>query len=254
MLQGIGRGFVKKYLGRPHTIVVGTVRDPSSTEARELFAFPKADGSNLFLIKLNGESETDALAGVRSLTTRSGIEKLDVVIANSGIFKAAAHQKISQMKTEDLMEHLNINTVSVVRLFQATLPLQEKAPNPIFLVNSAGAGTLAGMEDFAHFPLNSYAVSKAAANFLTRRIHFENPHLIAFAVHPGYGEVSFPLRIDAPSCQRTVLTSPYSSVVTETRTAVARALGAPEEGISIEECVDNLVTLVRARLTLPYGT
>ena len=198
-MQGIGRGFVKSYLERPHTIVVGTVRDPSSTEARELFAFPKADRSTLFLIKVHGESETDALEGVRSLSTRSGIDKLDVVIVNSGIFKAAAHQKVSQMKTEDLMEHLNVNTASVVRLFQATLPLQEKASNPIFLVNSAGAGTLAGMDEFAHFPLNSYAVSKAAANFLTRRIHFENPHLIAFAVHPGYGQVLFPLRINALS-------------------------------------------------------
>ena len=48
-----------------------------------------------------------------------------------------------------------------------------------------------------------------------------------------------------------MLTSLCSSVVTENRTAVARALGAPEEGISIEECVDSLVTLVRARLTPP---
>ena len=166
-MQGIGRGIGKKYLGRPYTIIVGTVRDPSSIEARELFAFPKADESNLFLIKLNGESETDALEGVRSLTTRSGIEKLDVVIANSGIFKAAAHQKISQMKTEDLMEHLNINTVSVVRLFKSRCRCRRRHQNAIFLVNSAGAGTLAGMEDFAHFPLHSCAVSKATANYMT---------------------------------------------------------------------------------------
>ena len=76
------------------------------------------------------------------------------------------------MKVADLMEHLDINTASVVRLFQATLPLQEKAVKPIFFVNSAGAGTIGRMEEFAHFPLNSYAASKATVNFLKRQIHF----------------------------------------------------------------------------------
>lgn len=171
--------------------MVGTVRDPSLPEVQELSAFPRGDGSKILFLKIHSDSETDALEGVRSLTTQHGIDKLDIVIANSGIFKASAHQKISQIKIEDLKEHFDINTLSVVRLFQATLPLQEKATNPIFLVNSAGAGTIAGMEQFAHFPLNSYAASKAAVNFLTRRIHFENPNLIAFAVHPGYDK-TFP--------------------------------------------------------------
>ena len=170
--------------------MVGTVRDPSSPEAQALSAFPRGDGSKILFLQVHNDSETDALEGVRSLTTQHGIDKLDIVIANSGIFKAAAHQKISQMKIEDLMEHFSINTASVVRLFQATMPLLEKAMNPILLVNTAGAATIAGMDDFAHFPLNSYAASKAAANFLTRRIHFENPSLIAFAVHPGYGKTS----------------------------------------------------------------
>lgn len=190
--KGIGRGFVKKYLARPYTTVVATVRDTSLPEVQSLSAFPRGDGSKILFLKIHSHSETDALEGVRSLTTQHDIDKLDIVIANSGIFKAAAHQKISQMKIEDLMEHFDINTASVVRLFQATLPLQEKAINPIFLVNSAGAATIAGMDDFAHFPLNSYAASKAAVNFLTRRIHFENPNLIAFAVHPGYDKTSPP--------------------------------------------------------------
>lgn len=89
------------------------------------------------------------------------------------------------MKTSDLIEHVDVNAAGVVRLFQATLPLLQKAKKPIFMVVSSGAGTIAGMEHVP-FTVSSYGASKAAVNFLIRRIHFEQPELIAFAVHPGY--------------------------------------------------------------------
>ena len=83
------------------------------------------------------------------------------------------------------MDHVNVNAAGVVRLFQATLPLMQKSSKPIFMVNSSVAGTISGMEHVP-FTIGSYGASKAAVNYLTRRIHFENEDIIAFAVHPGY--------------------------------------------------------------------
>ena len=88
------------------------------------------------------------------------------------------------MKTSDLLEHVDINAAGVVRLFQAVLPLLQKASKPKFMAVSSAVATIAGME-YIPFTLSSYGASKAALNYLTRRIHFENEDLIAFAVHPG---------------------------------------------------------------------
>ena len=41
------------------------------------------------------------------------ITKIDIVIANAGIFKLAAFQKVADMKTSD------VNVTGVVRIFQA---------------------------------------------------------------------------------------------------------------------------------------
>ena len=89
------------------------------------------------------------------------------------------------MKPSDLIEHVDVNAAGVVRIFQATLPLLRKSSKPIFMVTSSIGGSISGMEHVP-FTLGAYGASKAAANYLTRRIHFENEEIIAFAVHPGY--------------------------------------------------------------------
>jgi NAD(P)-dependent dehydrogenase (short-subunit alcohol dehydrogenase family) len=40
--------------------------------------------------------------------------------------------------------------------------------------------------DFGQLPVTAYGSSKAAVNYIVRKIHFENPDLIAFPIHPGY--------------------------------------------------------------------
>lgn len=217
--KGIGRGFVKHYLQRPNTIVVAGVRAPCSAEARSLSQFDCALGSKVILVKINTKSDTDASDAVQFLASQHGIDRLDIVIANAGIFDAAAHQKVVDMKLADLQEHIDVNAYGIIRLFQATWPLLSNSIKPVFLLNSACAASMGGMKTFAHFPLRSYAASKMLANFFVLRLQIEHPNLIAFAVHPG-------------------------SVVTENRTAAATALGVPVEGLSVDQCVSSLLALV----------
>ena len=175
---------MEKYLSRPNTTVIATVREPTNPDSKALHKLPAAEGSKLYVVKIESTSDTQAREAIASLTSH-GIKKIDIVIANAGIFKLAAFQKVADMKPSDLMEHFDVNTAGVVRIFQATLPLLQKSSKPIFMVNSSLVGTISGME---HMPwtVSSYGASKAAVNFLTRRIHFENEDIIAVAVHPGY--------------------------------------------------------------------
>lgn len=182
-LQGLGRGFVEKYLSRPNTTVVAAARNPAGEDAKDLVNIPKAEGTKLITVKIDSTSETDAANAIASIKDR-GVARIDVVIANAGIFKSEAFLEVSKAKTSDLIEHVDVNVNGPIRLFQAVLPLLQAAKQPKFVVISSGVATISGAE---HIPwaVSSYGASKAALNFILRRIHIENQDLIAIAFHPG---------------------------------------------------------------------
>jgi norsolorinic acid ketoreductase len=163
--------------------VVAATRDPSGEEAQDLDTLAKGDGSKLLLVKIESTSETDALEAFRSLQSQ-GVSHLDVVIANAGIFRAEAFLEVAKMKTSDLTEHVDVNVNGPIRLFQATLPLLKAAKQPKFIVISSAVATIANAE-YIPYTVAAYGASKAALNFLLRRIHIENPEIIAIAFHPG---------------------------------------------------------------------
>ncbi|RDL42234.1 putative cytochrome 52A4 [Venustampulla echinocandica] len=215
--KGIGLGFVKKYLNRPNTTVIAGVRNPTSPEAKAISELPKADGSKVIIVKIENTSDTDAAEAVESIK-KQGVDKLDIAIANAGIYGTDAFVKVSEIKTKDLLEHFDVNTAGTVRLFQAVLPLLKKGDNPRFLALSSIVGTI-GLMDQIPFNVPSYGSSKAAINFLTRRIHFENEDLISIAVHPG-------------------------AVQTDNGNAAARFFGLPEANVTLDESVDGLVGIL----------
>lgn len=53
---------------------------------------------------------------------------------------------------------------------------------------SSMAGSIGLLED-NQFKLASYGASKAAANYLVRKINFEHDDIVTLAVHPGYGDL-----------------------------------------------------------------
>ncbi|KAH0362718.1 NAD(P)-binding protein, partial [Aureobasidium melanogenum] len=217
--KGLGRGFVEKYLLRPNTTVVAAVRGPSGKEAQDLNTLAKGEGSKLVLVKIESTSETDALEAVRSIESQ-GISYLDVVIANAGIFKAGAFLEVAKMKTSDLTEHVDVNVNGPVRLFQATLPLLKAATQPKFIVISSAVSTITNAE-YIPYTVTSYGASKAALNFLLRRIHIENPELIAIAFHPG-------------------------AVKTDEGNKAAQAFGFSEAFVEVNDAVDGVVNKIDA--------
>jgi len=181
--RGIGRGLVEEYLGRPNSIVVATVRDPSNATSQSLSTIPTGKGSKLITLKLDSLSETDAQTVVETLKEHYGITKLDVVIANSGIgkyFGQAGETPISEIR-----DHLDVNYIGTLILLQATLPLLEASADAKFVLVSSFLGSLGGMENYP-LPVLAYGASKAAANYLVRKVHYEYPKLTIFSMSPGW--------------------------------------------------------------------
>ncbi|TDZ46856.1 Norsolorinic acid ketoreductase nor1 [Colletotrichum trifolii] len=190
--RGIGRGLAETYLSRPSTTVIAAVRDPSHDTSRSLANLPKADGSKLVLVKLDSAVETDAADAVTKLKEDHGITSLDTVIANAGI--AIGGDTVRNTTAANVREHVAVNTLGPVLLFQATADLLQAGETgaPKFVAVSSFIGSVGGIDVIASlgFPSSTspYGGSKAALNWFVRRLHFEEPWLTSFVLHPGLVE------------------------------------------------------------------
>lgn len=183
---GIGKGLVAAYLLRANTTVIACVRNPA-TASPSLTALPKSPTSTLLILQLDCASETDAATAISHLRTHHAagvVTHIDVVIANAAI--AANFGPASTMPLAHLREHMMVNAYSVLLLFQATSALLQAARQPPrFVLVGAPISTITGMDEYARSPLFAYGVSKLAANYFVRKVHFENGWLVAFVVDPG---------------------------------------------------------------------
>lgn len=184
--RGIGKGLTAGLLQRPNTTVIAGVRDTRKSES-VLYGLPAATGSKLIIVKLDSQSETDAKEMVSQLALEHGITSLDFVISNAGIAHSGA--TIAETLSDVLRDHFNTNTIGPVLLFQAVKPLLQASRNgkPVFVAISSVIGSMGFQEAFVGFPskFSPYGASKAALNWVVRRIHFEEPWLTAYVTHPG---------------------------------------------------------------------
>lgn len=188
--RGIGRGLVQLLLQKPSTTVIAAVRDPSHPTSKALTDLPKGAGSQLVVVKLDSEVETDAAAAVAKLAER-GITSLDVVIANAGI--AQGGSSVRNTSVANTQKHFNVNVLGPLTLFQATADLLKQASktgSPKFIAVSTIIGSIGSQEIFANFPKSSspYGASKAALNWFIRLLSFEEPWLTSWVFHPGLVE------------------------------------------------------------------
>ncbi|OCT54861.1 Norsolorinic acid ketoreductase [Cladophialophora carrionii] len=162
---------------------VAGVRDPDSVSSQNIQMLPCGMDTQVIVVKLDSTSETDARAAVETLTSKYSLTKLDIVVANAGISKYFGAASVTP--AQEMSDHFVVNTIAPLLLFQATAPLLKAAPAPRFVVVSSGAGSLSQV---VKLPVENtaYGASKAAVNFVSRRIHYENPYLTAFALNPGW--------------------------------------------------------------------
>ncbi|ROV96083.1 hypothetical protein VPNG_09164 [Cytospora leucostoma] len=156
--RGIGRGMSDHYVNHPTLTVVATVRNGEG--AQGLLSLPyKGENTESIVTKFGSASKTDAYDAINDIEAQ-GVHHIDVAISSAGI---AQLNTIEDGPSEEVMQ---INAISVMVLYKATLPLLRKAPQPArFAFISAADGSLNGMPKYP-YPNVSYAGFKALANVI----------------------------------------------------------------------------------------
>lgn len=138
--RGIGRALLERYLLRPGHVVIAANRDPEHASSKSLASLPKHPESRLVVVKIDAKSETDAINAAKQLKLKDGIDHIDIAIANAGV--SYRFGKVSEMKIDDIKDHMEPNAYGVVRLYQATLSLLLRSENPKWATVGSVAGSI----------------------------------------------------------------------------------------------------------------
>jgi len=177
--RGIGFGLVTALARRENVIVFAGARNPPA--AAGLQALVQQYPGKVHIVKLTLCDKAENEAAVNTITTIAG--RLDVVIACAGICQFFGPGL--ETPAEQMRDHFEVNVIGTLVLLQATYPLLKASTiSPKFVPISSGAGSIT---DGATMPVGmlAYGSSKAALNYLTRKLHFEYENLICFCMSPG---------------------------------------------------------------------
>ncbi|KAJ5279833.1 allantoate permease [Penicillium angulare] len=170
------KGILELYLKKPNHVVIAGVRDPGNASSQALAQTPRADGTELHVIKIDATSATDAAAAVKELATKN-INHIDILLANAGI--CLNWPKVSEVKIEDIQTHIDVNVYGFIYLYQAFRDILKIAKNPKWV-------TIEMNRNFIPARNASYAPSKLIQHWYTKAISAEDEWLTAFPVEPGW--------------------------------------------------------------------
>ncbi|KAI1392522.1 NAD(P)-binding protein [Hypoxylon trugodes] len=210
--RGLGKGLLERFLAKENHIVIAANRDPESPTFKALKELPAGPGSRVIVVKVDASVESDASAAIDELTSTHGIDHLDIVIANAGI--AYTFPTVSQLKGEDLINHITPNVLGFVWLFQAAIPLLKRSANPKFVTMGSATGWLG-------IPVANaaYAPTKTLTHWMTKKISGEEDWLLAMIADPGW-------------------------VQTDMGNSSARMLGLQEAPDRLDESCDGIVKVI----------
>ncbi len=210
--RGIGFGLVSDLIKRNNVVVFAGTRNPEQAlELKQL----QAKHKNLHIVKLASTNVEEAKLVAKEIEQTAG--RVDVVIANAGIANSYANP--AEEDLDAIREHFEVNTLGPLVLYQATRYLLKQSAEPKFIVISTVIASIA-MQEKLPFPGVAYGTSKAAVNYVTKRIHIENDgtNFTAFVIHPGW-------------------------VQTDMGDGAAKSLGLEKADITLQQSVDGLINV-----------
>lgn len=193
MCSGIGLGIVRALLARSNTTVITSVRNAGSVESlrSELSTVEKGAESNFVIVTLDLDafSTPEKVREHFNAEIRDAIQHIDVLISNAA--QATSMGNSLETTALELRSHFETNSIAPLILFQALWPLMKRSEAdasvnpPKLLMISSSVGSIEMQEPL---PGGAYGPSKAALNWITKRLHLEleSDGLVSVAVHPGY--------------------------------------------------------------------
>ncbi|KII88976.1 hypothetical protein PLICRDRAFT_109225 [Plicaturopsis crispa FD-325 SS-3] len=177
--RGIGLGLVTSLARRDGVIIFAGVRNPSAAESLQALVKQYPGKVNVVKLTSGNKEENEAVASLIEKTAG----RLDVVIANAGINNC--YTPVHKTPVEEVREHMEVNLIGTLVLYQAVYPLLKATPSPKFAVISSLGGSIAVGTTVPGFDVLPYGTSKAAVNWVSRKIHYENENFVSFTIHPG---------------------------------------------------------------------
>jgi len=153
--RGIGKGLVEIFC--ENYKVFFSAREESKAKS----VIESIKNENISYVIMDVADEQSVLKGIESLKEKT--DSIDILINNAGILIPGLKHKIDAIKTDDesILKTFNINTVGVLRVCKAVLPIMPVSSRIINI--SSGMGQMEGMATGSI----AYRLSKSALNALT---------------------------------------------------------------------------------------
>ena len=153
--RGIGKGLVEIF--SEDSKVFFSARDEHKAKS----VIDSIENENIDYVTMDVADEQSVLKGIESLKEKT--DSIDILINNAGILIPGLKHKIDAVETDDesILKTFNINTVGVLRVCKAVLPLMRATSRIINI--SSGMGQMEGMSTGSV----AYRLSKSALNALT---------------------------------------------------------------------------------------
>ena len=153
--RGIGKGLVEIF--SENNKVFFSARDKQKAKS----VIESIGNENIDYVIMDVADERNVLNGIESLKEKT--DSIDILINNAGILIPGLKHKIDAVETDDesILKTFNINTVGVLRVCKAVLPMMQSTSRIINI--SSGMGQMEGMATGSI----AYRLSKSALNALT---------------------------------------------------------------------------------------
>ncbi|KAI1300802.1 hypothetical protein F5Y03DRAFT_224302 [Xylaria venustula] len=222
--RGLGQALAQRFLALPNHTVIAANRDPESTASKSLTQSPKGANSALILTRYDAADGQSPFAVVEELQEKHGITHLDIVVPNAAVAKVFPLAR--DVRREDILEHVEVNVLSVISLFQATRELLKKASGePVFAPIGSGGGALGRQPQV---PSSAYGASKSMLFWYGVRINAEEEWLNTFVLDPGW-------------------------VQTDMGNDAAKLWGLKEATLTVDEAVVGLFQVLRTTTKEKHG-
>ncbi|KAF9473634.1 NAD(P)-binding protein [Pholiota conissans] len=177
--RGIGLAIVAEIAAKDTTaIIYAGGRKPQ--DAPLLSSLASKYPGRILLVKYVAGDEEGNKSVANEIFDKHGC--VDTLIANAGIANFAG--KIHEVPIKSFEDHFSVNVLGPIVLFQAFRVLLKASTQPRFIVISSVGGSI-DLIPTAPMDAGPYGTSKAALNWVVRKIHFENEWLIAYPQCPG---------------------------------------------------------------------
>ena len=174
--RGIGKGLVEIF--SENYKVFFSARD----EQKAISVMESVGNENIDYVTMDVADGESVSKGIELLKKKT--DSIDILINNAGILIPGLKHKIDAIETDDesILKTFNINTVGVLRVCRAVLPMMQ--PTSRIINISSGMGQMDGMSTGSI----AYRLSKSALNALTIVLSQElsSKNIKVNAICPGW--------------------------------------------------------------------